>query len=320
MIQFVNAKGDAMMNKGQLNQRIMPNKAERHRLFGSVKAGEKTKPEKKEEMADLQNKQANYLFKLDAVGITNVKHPIQINSQLIPNQQSSIGNFTFTSTVEQSNKGTNMSRFTEQLHEFYQNKCLTLELGNLKQFTKQLAQRLKTPDAKLEIKLPWFYERKGPSSNLAGLNHAELMVTVSYNEPEQFHIMVGLNAMITTLCPCSKEISEYSAHNQRGEVRMEVELSPSFDESKTDWKVLLLEAAESNASARIHPVLKRPDEKMVTEQAYENPRFVEDMVRLVAADLYESEQIIAFHVTCQNHESIHLHDAIASITIDKRTE
>ncbi|WP_440895531.1 GTP cyclohydrolase FolE2 [Amphibacillus sp. Q70] len=308
------------MNKDHINQRIMPNKAERHRLFGSVEPIEKTKPETKEAMADLQNKQADFLFKLDAVGITNVKHPIQINSQLMPNQQSSIGSFTFSSTVAQNNKGTNMSRFTEQLHDFYQNNLLTLDLKNLKQLTKQLAKRLKTSDAKLEVQVPWFFERKGPNSELTGLNHADLMIAINYQEPNQFDIKVGLTGTITTLCPCSKEISEYSAHNQRGEVHMEVELIEAFDESTIDWKALLLEAAESNASARIHPVLKRPDEKIVTEQAYENPRFVEDMVRLVAADLYESNQIVAFHVSCQNHESIHLHDAIASITFDKRLE
>lgn len=300
--------------------RQLPNKDERLRLFGSVKPGQKTKPEKKEDMADLQNKQADFLFKLDAVGIANVKHPIQINSELTPNQQSSVGSFEFSSTVDQKSKGTNMSRFTEQLHDFYQRDLLTLDLVNLKIFTKELAERLKTPDAKLEITAPWFFERKGPSSGLAGLNHADLKVSISYIAPDHFEIKVGLKGCVTTLCPCSKEISEYSAHNQRGEVKMEIELADDFDESTMDWKAFLLEAAESNASARLHPVLKRPDEKMVTEQAYENPRFVEDMVRLVAADLYESDQVVAFHVKCQNHESIHLHDAIASVTVDKRAD
>ena len=313
-------KGVYLMKNDHPTHRQLPSKAERHRLFGSVEPGRKTKPEKKEDMADLQNKQADFLFKLDAVGITNVKHPIQIDSELVPNQQSSVGSFTFSSTVEQGSKGTNMSRFTEQLQQVYQDNRLTLDLNNLKLFTKQLAERLKTDDAKLKITAPWFFERKGPSSGLAGLNHADLMVSISYNAPDQYKVKVGLKGSVTTLCPCSKEISEYSAHNQRGEVNMKVELADDFDESTMDWKAFLLEAAESNASARLHPVLKRPDEKMVTEQAYENPRFVEDMVRLVAADLYESNQVIAFYVSCQNFESIHLHDAIASITVDKRAD
>lgn len=306
------------MNKDLINPLNMPDKTERHRLFGSVKPGKKTKPVKKAEMSDLQNKKADFLFKLDAVGIKNVTHPIRINSEHKPYSQSSIGKFTLTSAVERDHKGTNMSRFTEQLDDFYQRDLLTLDLKNLKRFTKELADRLKTPDAKIKIEAPWFFERKGPSSGISGLNHADLFVKVSFKAPNEYQIRVGLKGMITTLCPCSKDISEYSAHNQRGEVNMEVELSSTFDESKTDWKALLLEAAESNASARIHPVLKRPDEKMVTEQAYENPRFVEDIVRLVAADLYESEEIVAFHVSCQNFESIHMHDAIGSVTFDKR--
>ncbi|WP_017472079.1 GTP cyclohydrolase FolE2 [Amphibacillus jilinensis] len=308
------------MTNHQSNYRNLPNKTDRHRLFGSVEPGEKNKPTKKEDMPDLQNTQNDFLFKLDAVGITNVKHPIQINSKYKPNQQSSLGVFTFSSSVKQDSKGTNMSRFTEQLQDYYNNEKLTLDLHLLKRFTKDLAERLHSSDAFLKVDVPWFYERRGPNSDLAGLNHAKLMVSIHFTEPHYYQIKVGLTGTVTTLCPCSKEISEYSAHNQRGQVQMEIELADDFDEQHSDWKVLLLEAAESNASARIHPVLKRPDEKMVTEQAYENPRFVEDMVRLVAADLYESEDIVAFKVTCQNEESIHLHDALASISFDKRVD
>ncbi len=311
-------KGVISMIEKNTNQLILPKKAERHKLFGSVQPGEKVKPIDKEQMADLQNTKANFLFELDAVGITNVKHPIQIQSELKPEIQTSIASFTLTSTVKVANKGTNMSRFTEQLQQYYQNGQLNLNLKTLKQFTVELAERLKSEDAEIALEVPWFYERSGPSSNLAGLNHATLYLQIKYRKPANFEVKVGLSAMITTLCPCSKEISEYSAHNQRGEVKIEVKLTELFDEEKEDWKSILLEAAESNASARIHPILKRPDEKMVTEQAFENPRFVEDMVRLVAADLYENDLIQAFQITCRNQESIHLHDAIASITFDKR--
>lgn len=121
------------------------------------------------------------------------------------------------------------------------------------------------------------------------------------------------------MCPCSKEISEYSAHNQRGIVTITADINPSALDSQ-DWKAALLNAAESNASSALYPILKRPDEKHVTERAYENPRFVEDMVRLVAADLYEMKDVQAFTVECRNEESIHLHDAIAIISYDKRKE
>ncbi|MDC3416279.1 GTP cyclohydrolase FolE2 [Aquibacillus salsiterrae] len=298
----------------------LPPKAERHKLFGSVSPGPKVKPVEKDAMADLQNTKKNFLFDIDAVGIENVKHPIQIESILEPTKQTTIGTFTFTSSIDKDSKGTNMSRFTEQLHEYYSSHSFTLTIEGLKKFTKDLAIRLKQRDATMEVTFPWFFERKGPSSDLAGLNHADATIKVTYHENDRYDIEVALSGTITTLCPCSKEISEYSAHNQRGIVSMRVKLTDQFDQAKTDWKQALLEAAESNASARIHPVLKRPDEKMVTELAYENPRFVEDIVRLVACDLYELDYVQWFEVKCRNEESIHLHDAIASITYDKARE
>ncbi|MDC3425917.1 GTP cyclohydrolase FolE2 [Aquibacillus sp. 3ASR75-11] len=297
----------------------LPSKVERHKIFGSVEPGPKTKPSEKEQMADLQNAKKDFLFEIDAVGIANVKHPIKVQSQLLPTSQTTIGTFTFTSSISEDSKGTNMSRFTEQLNEYHAD-GFVINIATLKQFTKELTGRLKQNDAIVEVSFPWFFERRGPSSDLAGMNHANAGIKVMYDHDNGYDIEVSLSGTITTLCPCSKEISEYSAHNQRGQVEMKVTLTDAFDEQKVDWKQSLLEAAESNASARIHPVLKRPDEKMVTEQAYENPRFVEDIVRLVAADLYELAYVEKFHVFCKNEESIHLHDAIASISYDKRTE
>ncbi|MFB1049467.1 GTP cyclohydrolase FolE2 [Paraliobacillus sp. JSM ZJ581] len=301
-------------------KRALPNKYERHKLFGSVEPGPKIKPTEKGKMADLQNTQNDFLFDLDAVGIANVKYPVKIKSNIYPATQTSIGAFSFSSTVSKNSKGTNMSRFTEQLHAYLIDGSIDVSLENLKTFTKELAERLKRNDAFLEVSFAWFFERKSPSVDYSGFNHADAHIRINYSKQFGFDITTGLTGTITTLCPCSKEISEYSAHNQRGKVTMEIELSEAFDEKAIDWKTVLLEAAESNASARIYPVLKRPDEKIVTEQAYENPRFVEDMVRLVAADLYELEFVRAFHVACRNEESIHLHDAIASITYDKTNE
>ncbi|QTM99521.1 GTP cyclohydrolase I FolE2 [Sediminibacillus dalangtanensis] len=308
------------MNNTELkNRKTLPSKPERHKLFGSVEPGPKTKPVDKEKMADLQNSKKDFLFDIDAVGIANVKNPINITSNLIPNNQTTIGTFRFTSRIDKDSKGTNMSRFTEQLDAYYK-KNYSIDIDTLKRFTKDLAIRLKQKDAQMEVSFPWFFERKGPSSELAGLNHADAGIKVTYDQDKGHYIEVTLAGTITTLCPCSKEISEYSAHNQRGRVEMTAVLSEDFDENETDWKEALLEAAESNASARIHPVLKRPDEKMVTEQAYENPRFVEDIVRLVAADLYELPFVERFTISCRNEESIHLHDAVASLSFDKNKD
>ena len=302
-----------------LQDKQLPNKDARHILFGSVKPGPKSKPTKKSEMSDLQNLKEDFLFDLDAVGIANVKHPITVTSQLSPTEQTTIGTFQFSSSINKTSKGTNMSRFTEQLN-MYHKKGFTADFSTLKKFAKELTGRLEQNDATVEISFPWFFERRGPQSDLTGLNHADVNIIVTYDVEYGFTIHASLSVLITTLCPCSKDISEYSAHNQRGQVSMDISFSEDFDEASVDWKNMLLEAAESNASARLHPVLKRPDEKIITEQAYENPRFVEDMVRLVAADLYEIPFITKFKVMCQNQESIHMHDAIASVTFNKQTE
>lgn len=302
--------------KNQLSLRQLPSKQERHELFGSVKPGPKTKPVDKDKMPDLQNMKKDFLFDIDVVGVANVKHPIIVHSQLQPQTQTTIATFRLSSSVKRDHKGTNMSRFTEQLHDYHK-KGLHADFASLKQFAKELAERLEQSDATIEISFPWFFERTATQSQLTGLNHANAKINIHYDQNHDFNISVGLEVLTTTLCPCSKEISEYSAHNQRGKISMEVTLTQDFDDQEIDWKAQLLEAAESNASARIYPVLKRPDEKAVTEQAYENPRFVEDMVRLVAADLYEMPFVQEFRVTCQNEESIHLHDAIASIHVDK---
>ncbi len=297
------------------NTLSLPSKIERHRIFGSVEPGEKTKPTEKQHMPDLQNSRKDFLFKLDAVGISNVKQPVFVLSDMEPKEQTTVATFKLTSTIPYDSKGTNMSRFTEQLEE-YRKQGFKLTLASLYDFTKELAERLKQNDAEVEISFPWFYERKGPASNLGGLNHADATIKVKFDREAGYSTEVTLTCAITTLCPCSKEISEYSAHNQRGYITMNVQFTEDYNE-KVDWKEALLHAAESNASAMIHPVLKRPDEKMVTETAYENPRFVEDMVRLVAADLYELDFVQSFKVECRNEESIHLHDAIASLSYSK---
>ncbi|MFD1739222.1 GTP cyclohydrolase FolE2 [Bacillus salitolerans] len=294
---------------------VLPSKQERHRLFGSITPGPKTKPTEKKDMPDLQNAKKDFIFEIDAVGISNVKHPVTVNSNLAPFEQTTVANFTFTSKVPSNQKGTNMSRFTEQLQQYY-SKGFSVSITELYDFARELATRLEQDNAVLEMTFPWFYERKGPASGISGLNHAEAYIKVEFDVNNGYSSEVGLTCAVTTLCPCSKEISEYSAHNQRGYIKMTTEVDEDLL-GDVDWKEALLHAAESNASAMIHPVLKRPDEKMVTETAYENPRFVEDMVRLVAADLYELQFVTAFTVECRNEESIHLHDAIASLSFRK---
>lgn len=308
-----------MTNIETISHRVLPTKQDRHILFGSVDPGPRTKPTNKADMADLQNTEKDFLFDIKEVGISNVKYPIIVQSKLAPHSQSTIGTFKLTAQVNRTSKGTNMSRFLEQIEESNSN-GFQMDLTSLLQFSDALKARLKQEDVTVEVQFPWFYERKGPVSGSTGLNHAEASIKVDFTNRNEAKVHASLTAYVTTLCPCSKEISEYSAHSQRGKVTMEVVFTDDFNDQDIDWKEVLLHAAESNASAMIHPVLKRTDEKNVTETAYENPRFVEDMVRLVAADLYDLPFIKQFSVTCENEESIHLHDAIATIEFDKETD
>lgn len=294
---------------------VMPVKAERLRLFGSVDPIEGDKPVLKEEMQDMQNKKKDFLFKLQQVGIDYLKYPITVISAKHPEKLSSIGSFRMTTSLERELKGINMSRLTEQLQTSH-NKELSDRVQDLVELTEQIALKMDQHRAELKVTYPWFYERSAPVTGLSGLNHSGASVNVVWESGKRPTIKVGLEIQITTLCPCSKEISEYSAHNQRGSLSIEVqgnpeELLPEY------WKEELLDTAESNASSCLYPILKRPDEKRVTERAYENPRFVEDMVRLVAADLYEKRWVASFKVSCRNEESIHQHDAVASMEYDK---
>ncbi|WP_088011906.1 GTP cyclohydrolase FolE2 [Gottfriedia acidiceleris] len=296
-------------------KKTLPSKKERHILFGSVEPREKVKPTKKSEMVDLQNTKKDFLFPIDQVGVSNVKIPATLLSKLEPKIQSTIATFTLSCSISSEYKGTNMSRFTEQL-EVYRQNGLNLDFSNLRDFVVELSNKLEQQKTTIEVQFPWFYERTSTAMKFTGMNHSSANIKIVYDRKVGFTHEVSLECVVTTLCPCSKEISEYSAHNQRGYVTITAILSENFDES-IDWKVELLNAAESNASSMMFPVLKRPDEKMVTEMAYENPRFVEDMVRLVAADLYEVGWISEFTVTCRNEESIHIHDAIATISMKK---
>lgn len=293
----------------------LPTKQERHTRFGSIQPAAGTKPTSKELMTDLQNKPHDYLFALDAVGICEVKYPVNVPSSTSPKMQVSMAAFKMTTSLGRHSKGINMSRIMEQL-EAYRQENWVINLSTLANFTQELASRMQQSSAEIEVRFPWFYERTSPALKKTGLQHSEAFIKISYEKDCPIKAEIGIKAAITTLCPCSKEISEYSAHNQRGIVTI---TAVPYDpiNVNVDWKAMLLEAAESNASSMLYPVLKRPDEKKVTETAYENPRFVEDMVRLVAADLYEMESIQAFTVECRNEESIHLHDAIAKITFSK---
>src|SRR5699024_4989087 len=189
-----------------------------------------------------------FLFDINEVGVSNVKHPIIVNSNLTPNTQTTIGTFKLTAQVNQESKGTNMSRYIEQLEQANK-QGFQMNFKSLLEFSEALKTRLKQENVDVEVAFPWFYERKAPATGSARLNHAEATMRVNYKNNLDTKKLAKLMAYVTTLCPCSKEISEYSAHSQRGKVTMEVTFTNDFNEEEIDWKEALLHAAESNASA-----------------------------------------------------------------------
>ncbi|MBO0997494.1 GTP cyclohydrolase I FolE2 [Bacillus sp. SD075] len=293
----------------------LPKKSNRLQYFGSSYPIIGDKPTQKQHMSNLQNIEKNEFFKIDRVGIKKIKYPVIVKAESEPVIQQAIGDFTLTTELCSSKKGINMSRLPETLQEAY-SKGIEMNPQSLRHLAKSMAERMEQKASAVQVSFPWFFERKSPVMGKSGLMNAVLHIEVNYQEPAKWIEKIRMTATVTTLCPCSKEISEYSAHNQRGIVSIEIE-TYSDRGAPGNFKEIMLEVIESNASAKLYSILKRPDEKKVTEQAFENPRFVEDLIRLVAADLYELSWVQSFHIECRNEESIHLQDAYASLSYNK---
>ena len=206
-------------------------------------------------------------------------------------------------------KGTHMSRFIETLNAHRGE----VTMRTLPQILGELKERLAAESAHIEVKFPYFLERTAPVSGAVGLmNYQCKFVGEANGNNSDFTLSVCVP--VTSLCPCSKAISDYGAHNQRGEITIKVRSCPTDAGGPAlIWIEELIEVAEASASAPVYALLKREDERHVTMQAYDNPVFVEDIVRNVAAKLQTDGRLTWFHVHALNHESIHNHDAFAEI-------
>lgn len=281
----------------------------RWKHFGSVDPIEGTKPTTKDKMADLQGTHKNYLFEIEEVGIKNLTYPVLIDGF------QTAGDFSFSTSLNQDEKGINMSRILESVEKHYDN-GIKLEFDSLYQVLRSLQERMNQNAAGVDVSGTWFYDRYSPKTNIKALGHADVTYGLAIEGETTTRKELTIQAAVTTLCPCSKEISEYSAHNQRGIVTVKTYLNKDVDLDE-NYKELILDAMEANASSILYPILKRPDEKSVTERAYENPRFVEDLIRLIAADLVEFDWLDGFDIECRNEESIHQHDAFAKLKFRK---
>ena len=255
-------------------------------------------------LVDIQSSQDVRNIPIDKVGVRNVKYPIKVLERDNGVQQT-VGNFSLTVDLPREFKGTHMSRFLEVLGEYNH------EIGRetIPVILSKLRDKLSAQTAHLEVRFTLFREKAAPVTGKVGMMGYECGFIAAGGEIDEFQIF--LCVPVTTLCPCSKEISKFGAHNQRGYVTARINTVGML------WLEDVIDMIEAAGSAQLYPVLKRPDEKYVTEHAYQNPRFVEDMVREVALAFDTHPNVGSYEIEVENHESIHDHNAYAYLKREK---
>ena len=262
---------------------------------------------KERSIPDIQAKQDTRKLAIDQVGIRELRHPVKVRDR-DHGEQFTVATFNMYVGLPHNFKGTHMSRFVEVLND-HEN---VISVHSFKEIVKQVANKLDSETSTIEMTFPYFLVKSAPVTGVKSLVDYEVTL-LGQLQDENVQITTSVVVPVTSLCPCSKEISNYGAHNQRSHVTITV-LAEEFV-----WIEELIELAEANASSQLYGLLKRPDEKFVTEQAYDNPKFVEDMVRDVAAELIADERVVSYTVESENFESIHNHSAYARISGSRET-
>jgi GTP cyclohydrolase I len=254
-------------------------------------------------MRDIQNERDYRRIPIDKVGIKNLRYPITVRDRR-DGRQHTVATINMYVDLPDCYKGTHMSRFVELLHFLRPE----ISLQKFSVILDQMKAHLNAASAHIEISFPYFIEKAAPVSESPGLMDYTCGIIGSSYPNNKIDIVSEVIVPISSVCPCSKEISEVGAHNQRGEVR----LSTRF--KKFIWMEDMIELVEEAASCDVFSVLKRVDEKYVTEKGFHNPKFVEDVVRDIAQKLIADNNITWFAVSAENFESIHNHSAYAYIT------
>lgn len=259
-------------------------------------------------MIDMQSQADDRQIDIDQVGVSDLRSPIVVLDRA-SERQSTIASVNMSVALPHHFKGTHMSRFVEVLNEHRGE----LTMRTMPALLRDLKVKLEAESARVEVRFPYFIERAAPASGAKGLMDYESWFHAESNGHADDFVL-GVCVPVTSLCPCSKAISDYGAHNQRGYISIEVRSAADPDgRPAVIWLEELVEVAEASASAPVYALLKREDERHVTMQAYDNPVFVEDMVRNVAARLKQDGRVHWFRVHAVNHESIHNHGAFAKI-------
>jgi GTP cyclohydrolase IB len=256
------------------------------------------------EVEDVQGHADTRRIPINRVGIKDISHPVKVKDRS-EGEQHTIATFNMYVNLPHNFKGTHMSRFVEILHGERE-----ISVESFRAMLEKMTTRLEADEGHIEMTFPFFVMKKAPVSGVESMmDYRATLIGEQKNGKAEMWIRVVVP--VTSLCPCSKKISEYGAHNQRSHVTIKAKLRRHI------WIEELIGIAESEASCEIFGILKRPDEKYVTERAYDNPKFVEDLVRDVAKRLNDDERVGAYVVEAENFESIHNHSAYALIERDK---
>jgi len=256
------------------------------------------------EVEDVQARADTRQLPIDRVGIKDIRHPVRVKDRSA-GEQHTIAKFNMYVSLPHNFKGTHMSRFVEILHGERE-----ISVESFRAMLRTMTDRLEAETGHIEMSFPFFIMKKAPVSGVESLLDYQAKLIGEHHQGKT-QMWVQVEVPVTSLCPCSKKISDYGAHNQRSHVTIKARLRSHI------WIEELIEVAESEASCELYGILKRPDEKYVTERAYDNPKFVEDVVRDVATRLNRDERIAAYVVESENFESIHNHSAYARIERDK---
>lgn len=244
---------------------------------------------------------------LNQVGVKNVEIPMQV-VQKNGKTQTVQAIATMSVGLPAELKGTHMSRFVIQLSEWSENRAFGLDL---KEFLIEAKQRLEAPSAFIELKFRYFIDKAAPVSGLTAPMAYECVFKGSLDEREQYCFILSLMVPCATLCPCSKAISDYGAHNQRAEIRADIILDAQTEHPMV-WIEDVIAGFEAASSCPVYPLIKRVDEKFITEKAYDNPKFVEDVIRESTLFLRNLDGVSGFNLSVEALESIHAHNAWAT--------
>jgi GTP cyclohydrolase I len=259
-------------------------------------------------LEDVQSRRDDRDMPIDEVGISGIRYPVAVLDRE-HGKQETVADVTMSVDLHPELKGTHLSRFVEILDDA----AAEVTPATMPVMLTALRHRLDANRARLEFRFPYFLRRMAPVTTMAALMDYRCWLS-GEQDGNGTRLLLGVRVPVTSVCPCSKEISDYGAHNQRAHITINAHLAFGEDaQSVTVWADDLIEIAEDAASCPVYPLLKRPDERHVTMRAYDHPAFVEDMARATAVALARHEDIRSFSVEAASEESIHNHSAFARI-------